>query len=44
MAVKALIAAALLVAIALGVALPVPHGDNAAEAKSTVPGIELTRG
>ena len=44
MAVKALIAAALLVAIALGVAMPVPHGDNAAEAKSTLPGLEMSRG
>lgn len=44
MAVKALIAAALLVAIVLGVAMPVPHGDNTAEAKSTIPSMELTRG
>lgn len=44
MAVKALIGLALVVAIAVGVLLPVPHGDNRAEARSTIPALELNRG
>jgi hypothetical protein len=44
MAVKALIAAALLVAITVGVLIPVPHGASQAEARSTIPSLQLTRG
>ncbi len=47
MAVKALIAFALLVAIIVGISLPVPHGSNSAEAQSpqsTIPTMELKRG
>lgn len=45
MAVKALIALALLAAIAVGVTLPVPHGANQAEARtSTVQTLNLNRG
>jgi hypothetical protein len=45
MAVKALVALALLVAITLGILFPVPHGDNAAEARqSTIPALDLSRG
>lgn len=44
MAVKALIGLALVIAIAVGVLLPVPHGDNRAEASSTIPALELNRG
>jgi hypothetical protein len=49
MAVKALIAFALLVAIVVGISLPLPHGSNSAEAQSptresTIPTMALSRG
>jgi hypothetical protein len=49
MAVKALIAFALLVAIIVGISLPVPHGANSAEAQapsreSTIPTMDVSRG
>jgi hypothetical protein len=45
MAVKALVAIALLVAIGLGILMPLPHGSSEAEVRSsTIPALDLGRG